>query len=303
MSIKPSLVLIGPFVVGWYSVDFNRLYVSYRGGNIVSRVEIGLEPLRIHNAYVDGNKYYYFVYEATERYLEYATALPEGAGQVNELSVPYGCRAGGRFYSTDEDCFEMETVERVVYLFKRFSFKNDADLSTVLTEYRPNFMDGNVVVKWLEKHGIKVEQYSVRPRIVVLRGVMEGVEYGVKYKDVVGFKYAWYYDDPCPTASRIKRFRFYYTSNGEVAAVRDLGDVQLGEITSEDLKSLVEDEVLALAVEYEGGELQELLRRVSVKPNQASLVRCKEEREYERRLAEELRNMKVEVQAWGGGDG
>jgi hypothetical protein len=299
------MVLTGPFVVRWYDADFKALQVSYRGRNVVSRAGASLEPSKIHNAYVlDIYNYYYFVYEATERlarYLEYATTLPDGARQVNELSVPYGCKADGEFYSTDKDCFEMETVTHVEYLYKKFVFPNDASLSGVLTEYKPNLADADVVIKWLEKHGIKVLPYgplSATPRIDILRDVAEGLEYGVKYKDVLGFEYSWYYDDPCPRASRIKKYRFYYTSNGDVAGVRDLGDVQLSEITSEDLRSLREEDVLALAVEYEGEELQELLRKVRVKPYPQTLARCKEERKYERKLAEELRsrNTRVEVQ-------
>jgi len=307
-AVRAPMVLIGPFIVRWYYTVFKELSAKYQGENIVSRPWVGLEPSRIHNAYVVGD-YYYFVYEAPterlERYLEYATTLPDGARQVNELEVAYGCRANGRFYGSDEDCFEMVEVAFVKYLTRKFVFPNDADLSTVLTEYKPNLADSDVVLKWLEKHGIKAVPYGplvLTPRIKVLKELGEGVEYNVKYKDVVGFKYMWPYDDPCPTASRIKKFRFYYTSKGEEAGMRDLGDVPLSEITSEDLKSLHEDEVLALAVEYESEELQELLSKVRDKPHPKSLVRCKEERERERRLAEELRsrNMKVAVQAWGG---
>jgi hypothetical protein len=308
-AVRSPMVLMGPFVVRWYDTVYKVLEVSYRGGNVVSRVGASLEPSRIHNAYVVDNMYYYFVYEAPterlERYLEFATTLPDGARQVSELRVPYGCKADGEFYSSDEDCFEMVEVAFVKYFYEKFVFPNDVDLSTVLTEYRPNLADSNVVIKWLEKHGIKVVPYgpfSLTPRINVLRELGVGVEYGVKYKDVVGFKYSWYYDDPCPMPSRIRKYRFYYTSRGDEAGVRDLGDVQLSEITSEDLKSLIEDEVLALAVGYDGEELQELLRKAPVKPNPQSIARCKEEWEYERRLAEELRsrNVKVAVEAWGG---
>jgi len=312
-AVRPPMVLIGPFIVKWYDADSKELIVKYQGGNIVSRAVAYLDPSKIHNAYVvnvdEWVSHYYFVYEATERlehYLEYATTLPDGARQVNELKVAYGCRADGRFYSSEEDCFDMVEVAFVKYFHEKFVFPNDVDLSTstVLTEYRPNLADDDVVLKWLEKHGIKAVPYGPfsKPRIRVLRELGEGVEYGVKYKDVVGFKYFWFYDDPCPMPSRIRKYRFYYTSRGKEVGVRDLGDVQLSEITSEDLRSLIEDEVLALAVGYEGEELQELLRKARAKPYPQSIARCKEEWEYERKRAEELRsrNMKVAVEAWGG---
>jgi hypothetical protein len=302
------MVLMGPFTVEWFNNYFKWLIVTYRGGNIVSRRGVSLELSRIHNAYVVGDNYYYFVYEAPterlERYLEFATALPDGARQVSELRVPYGCKADGKFYGSDEDCFEMVEVAHVVYLHKKLVFPNDVDLSTVLTEYKPNLADDDVVLKWLEKHGIKAVWYSLfsKPRIRVLRELGEGVEYGVKYKDVVGFEYFWFYDDPCPRPSRIRKYRFYYSSRGDVVGKRDLGDVGLSEVTSEDLGSLIKDEVLALAVGYEGEELQELLRKARAKPDPQSIARCKEEWEYERKRAEELRsrNIKIAVEAWGG---
>lgn len=98
-----------------------------------------------------------------------------------------------------------------------------------------------------------------------MRRLGEGVEdiggVDIPYKDVVGFEYCHFYDDPWPTATRIMKLRIY---KGAVA--RNLGDVPPSEVTDDELKQLDESEVLAVAAAYDDKEALEILRRTNIEP-------------------------------------
>jgi hypothetical protein len=117
-------------------------------------------------------------------------------------------------------------------------------------------------------------------RFIEMRRLGEGVEniggVDIPYKDVVGFEYCFFYDDPWPTATRIKKLRVYYTSSDKkVTVARDLGDAPPSEITDEELKQLDESEVLAVAAEYDDKEALEILQRTGASPSQWWLIEQK----------------------------
>jgi hypothetical protein len=269
-------VLIGPFGVEW--AGEKRVLVRYKGENVVSKQELWLDASRIHNAYVDGNKHYYFIYETenVDFYLQYATKLPSGAEQINVLRVPYGCK----YFDEDEEvstsmegCWEAHLADGVEWVYKEIRIPNDADPGQALAEYKPDLNDANVIIKLLEKRGIKVWTPC---RLIEVRSLEEGVDtYGIKYRDVIGFNYCFFYDDPWPTATRFLRLRVYYTSDGKMVAARTLGDVPPSEVADEELKRLDESEVLAIAAEYDDEDALEILRRTGVKPSEFWLLERK----------------------------
>jgi hypothetical protein len=277
---QAKLVLIGPFTVRWSGEK--RILVEYKGGNIVpdNKKEIWLDPSRIHNAYAVDKKYY-LIYETenVDYYLQYATKLPENASQVNVLKVPYGCKYAGEgeddeeIMTNEEDCWEMHLADGVEWLYKEFKIPNDADPGTALSDYKPDLNNVDVLIKYLEMHGIKtmiigsLRVFGLPPacKFIELRRLGEGVEniggVDIPYKDVVGFEYCHFYDDPWPTATRIMKLRIY---KGAVA--RNLGDVSPSEVTDDELKQLDKSEVLAIAAEYDDKEALEILRRTNIEP-------------------------------------
>ncbi len=274
---QTKLVLIGPFALRW--AGEKRVLVVYRGGNIVGKREVWLDPSRIHNAYVV-DKHYYLIYETenVDFYLQYAAKPPENARQVDVLEVPYGCKypgegEGGEVMTSEEDCWEAHLADGVEWLYRKFKIPNDADPGQALSDYRPDLGNANVIIKLLEGLGIKVWTPC---RLVEVRGLGEGVDaYGIRYRDVIGFDYCFFHDDPWPTATRFLKLRVYYTSDGKMAAVATLGDVHPSEVTDEELKRLGESEVLAVAAEYDDEEALEILRRAGVRPSQFWLLERK----------------------------
>jgi hypothetical protein len=271
-----GFVLIGPFGVEW--AGEKRVLVRYKGESVVSKQELWLDASRIHNAYVDGNKHYYFIYETenVDFYLQYATKLPSGAGQVGVLRVPYGCK----YFDEDEEvstsmegCWEAHLADGVEWVYKEIRIPNDADPGQALAEYRPDLNDASVIIKLLERHGIKVWTPC---RLIEVRGLGEGVDaYGIRYRDAIGFNYCFFYDDPWPTATRFLKLRIYYTNNNKIVAVVTLGEVPVGEVTDEELKRLGESEVLAIAAEYDDEDALEILRRTGARPSEFWLLERK----------------------------
>jgi len=269
-------VLIGPFGVEW--AGEKRVLVRYKGESIVSKQELWLDASRIHNAYVVDEKYY-FIYETenVDYYLQYATKLPENASQVNVLKAPYGCKYNEdedeEIMTNEEDCWEMHLADGVEWLYREYRIPNDADPSTALSDYKPDLSNANVILKLLERHGIKVWTPC---RLIEVRSLGEGVDaYSIKYRDIIGFNYCFFYDDPWPTATRLLRLRVYYTSDGKMVAARTLGDVPPSEVTDEELKRLDTSEVLAIAAEYDDGDALEILRRAGVRPSEFWLLNSK----------------------------
>jgi hypothetical protein len=260
-------VLIGPFGVEW--AGEKRVLVRYKGESVVSKQELWLDASRIYNAYVVDKKYY-FIYETenVDFYLQYATKLPSGAEQVSVLRVPYGCK----YFDEDEEvstsmegCWETHLADGVEWVYKEIRIPNDADPGQALAVYRPDLNDASVIIKLLERHGIKVWTPC---RLIEVRGLGGGVDaYGIRYRDAIGFNYCFFYDDPWPTATRFLKLRIYYTNNNKIAAVATLGEVPVGEVTDEELKRLGESEVLAIAAEYDDEDALEILRRTGVKPS------------------------------------
>jgi hypothetical protein len=286
---QAKLVLIGPFALRWSGE--RRILIEYKGGNIIpdNKKEIWLDPSRIHNAYVDGNKHYYLIYETenVDYYLQYATKLPENTNQVNVLKAPYGCKYNEddedeEVMTNEEDCWEADLADGVEWLYKEYRIPNDADPGQALSDYRPDLSNANVLIKYLEMHGIKtmiigsLRVFGLPPscKFIELRGLGEGVEniggVDIPYRDVVGFEYCFFYDDPWPTATRIKKLRIY---KGAVA--RDLGDVPPSEVTDEELKQLDTSEALAVAATYDDKEALEILQRTGIKPSEFWLLEQK----------------------------
>jgi hypothetical protein len=280
---QTKLVLIGPFTIRWSGEK--RILVKYKGGNIVpeGKKEIWLDPNRIHNAYVV-DKRYYLIYETenVDFYLQYATKLPENARQVDVLEVPYGCKFVGEgededeeIMTNEENCWEINLADGVEWVYREFRIPNDADPSTALSDYKPDLSHVDVLIKYLEMHGIKTQMVGLSPscRLIELRRLGEGVEdvggVGIPYKDIVGFEYCLFYDDPWPTATRIGKLRIY-----QGAVKRTLGDVPPSEVTDE-LKRLDIGEVLAVAAAYDDKDALEILQRTGVKPSQWWLLEQK----------------------------
>jgi hypothetical protein len=271
-----GFVLIGPFGVEW--AGEKRVLVRYKGESVVSKQELWLDASRIHNAYVDGNKHYYFIYETenVDFYSQYATKLPSGAEQINVLRVPYGCK----YFDEDEEvstsmegCWEAHLADGVEWVYKEIRIPNDAGPGQALAEYRPDLNDASVIIKLLGGLGIKTWTPC---RLVEVRGLGEGVDaYGIRYRDAIGFNYCFFYDDPWPTATRFLKLRIYYTNNNKIVAVATLGEVPVGEVTDEELKRLGESEVLAIAAEYDDEDALEILRRTGVKPSEFWLLERK----------------------------
>jgi len=279
---QAKLVLIGPFTLRWSGE--RRVLVEYRGGNIVGKKEIWLDPSRIHNAYAVDKKYY-FIYETenVDYYLQYTTKLPENANQVNVLEAPYGCKYNEddedeEVMTNEEDCWEMHLADGVEWLYKEYKIPNDADPGQALSDYKPDLSNVEVLIKYLEMHGVKTR--VIHCRLIELRRLGEGVEniggVDIPYRDVMGFEYCFFYDDPWPTATRIKKLRVYYTSSDKkVVVARDLGDVPPSEVTDEELKQLDASEVLAIAAEYDDGDALEILRRTGARPSEFWLLNSK----------------------------
>jgi len=282
---QTKLVLIGPFTIRW--TGEKRILVEYKGGNIIpdNRKTIRLDTARIHNAYVDDSKHYYFIYETenVDFYLQYATKLPENARQANVLEVPYGCKyvnedEDEEIMTEEESCWEADLADGVEWLYREFRIPNDADPSTALSDYKPDLSRVDVLIKYLESHGIKTQVIgsSLSCRLIELRSLGEGVEnvggFDIPYKDIVGFEYCFFYDDPSPTASRIMKLRIYSTINIKGVVARKLDDVPPSEVTDDELKRLNEDEVLAVAAAYDDKSALEILQRTGVKPGQWWLI-------------------------------
>jgi hypothetical protein len=283
---QAKLVLIGPFTVRWSGEK--RVLVEYKGGNIVGKKEIWLDPNRIHNAYAVDKKYY-LIYETenVDYYLQYTTKLPHGVKQDNVLKVPYGCKypgedEDGEIMTNEEDCWEADLADGVEWLYREFRIPNDADPGQALSDYKPDLNNVDVLIKYLEMHGIKtmiigsLRVFGLPPscKFIELRRLGEGVEniggIDIPYRDVVGVEYCHFYDDPWPTATRIKKLRIY---KGAVA--RELGDVPPSEVTDEELKQLDTSEALAVAAAYDDKEALEILQRTGAKPGEFWLLEQK----------------------------
>jgi hypothetical protein len=166
---QAKLVLIGPFTLQWSGEK--RILVKYKGGNIIpdNKKEIWLDPSRIHNAYVV-DKHYYLIYETenVDYYLQYATKLPRNASQVNVLEVPYGCKYVGEdedeeIMTNEEDCWEMHLADGVEWLYKEYKIPNDADPGQALSDYKPDLSNVDVLIKYLEMHGVKTRMLGLPP--------------------------------------------------------------------------------------------------------------------------------------------
>jgi hypothetical protein len=279
-----NFVLIGPFDVEW--AGEKRILVEYRGENIIpkDKREIWLDSVRIHNAY-EKDKLYYFIYETknTDYYLQYATTLPSDAKQVSVLKIPYGCKYIGdededEISTSMEGCWEINLADGVEWVHREFKIPNDINPSMALSEYKPDLDNWEVLTKILEIHGIKVQPLPQPPvcQLVELRSVGEGFEtvgkYAIRYRDVIGFVYCDFYDDPWPTATRIQLLRIYLTNSGKGIAKRILGDVPLSEVTDSELKSLNESKILAIAAEYDDKDALELLQRAGIEPGELWLL-------------------------------
>ena len=274
---QARLVLIGPFTVRWSGEK--RILVEYRGGNIIpdDKKTIRLDTTRIHNAYVDGDKHYYFVYETenVDFYLQYTTKLPQNVRQVDTLRVPYGCKyvnedEDEEIMTNEEDCWEADLADGVQWFNREFKIPNNADPSTALSDYKPDLSNANVILKLL---GVNA---WVPCGLVEVRSLGDGIDaHGIKYRDIIGFDYCHFYDDPWPTATRFLKLRVYYTSNGKMTAVRTLGDVPPSEITDDELKRLDISEVLAVAAAYDDKDALEILQRTGVKPSEFWLLEQK----------------------------
>jgi hypothetical protein len=228
---------------------------------------------------VDDYNHYYFIYETenVDFYLQYASKLPQNARQVNVLEVPYGCKyvnedEDEETMTNEEDCWEAHLADGVQWLYNEFKIPNDADPGTALCDYKPDLSYVDVLIDYLKVHGIETRMIGLPPscRLIELKKLGEGVEHvggvDISYKDIVGFEYCHFYDDPWPTATRIQKLRVYLG-----VAKKILGDVSLDEI-AEELKTLSEDEVLAVAAAHDDKSALEILRRTGVKPSKFWLL-------------------------------